>query len=46
MNRDAGDFTDRSKVCAVVAFWFLASQDVENQIAGTHIMIVTSCVIR
>ena len=46
MNRGAGDFMEVSTEPVVVAFRFIASQDVEKHIADTHIMIVTSCVIR
>jgi hypothetical protein len=42
VNRGAGDFIECSKACVAVAFRFIALQDVENQTAGIHIMIVTS----
>ncbi len=46
MDRGAMDFIVGSKVCVVVPFWLFASQDVENQRADTHIMLVKSRVIR
>ncbi len=45
-NRGVGDVKVGSKAWVEVAFRFSVSQDVRNQTADTHSMVVTNCVIR